>query len=121
MYVNLHAARTLPSHKLKAFRLVEAHRAMDTADLVLIEPRAVTRDGAIVQEGGRVLAELARARGLPVYAVATSWHVLPAAHPRHGEELLPAQFLTSILSEHGAYAHDQFLSRVQKAFPLLLE
>jgi translation initiation factor 2B subunit (eIF-2B alpha/beta/delta family) len=118
--VNQAHINKLPLHKLEAHRAITAHYALDGADLLLIEPKAITPTSIVARKGARLLAELAIARGIPVYALATSWHATPRWHASHNDEKIPPQFLTGILSEHGIYAHDQFLGRVQKAFPWLL-
>lgn len=117
--VNQAHINTLPLHKLEAHRAITAHRALDGADLLLLETKAVTPTSVIARQGARLLAELASAHGIPVYALATSWHATPRWHTSTNDEKIPARLLTGILSEHGIYAHDQFLGRVQKTFPWL--
>ncbi len=97
----------------------QAPEAFDGSDLLMLEARAVTKDGFIASKGARLLIELARARGIPVYGLATSWHATPSWNDVQAEYVHP-NVLTGIISEHGIYAHDQFLARVQKTFPWLL-
>lgn len=117
----LHAEQTvmykLPLLKLEAHQPLAAVQMLKSADLVLLAPHAVTPEGIVVQQGGRLLAELANARTIPVYGAALSWHASPRWSKSKSDELVPARFLTGIISEHGIYAHDQFLARVQKTFP----
>lgn len=120
LHANQSVLHTLSLSKLEAHQPIAAAQALDGADLVLLEPRAITPEGVIVERGGRMLAELASARGIPVYAPATSWHATPSWQTTRHEENVPAQFITGILSEHGIYKHNEFLGRVQKTFPWLL-
>jgi len=117
LHVNQAILHSLSLLKLEAHQPITAANALENADLVLLEPHAITPEGIAVQQGGRLLAELADARGIPVYAAATSWHAIPGWSHSRSDERVPARFLTGIISEHGIYAHDQFLARVQKTFP----
>lgn len=125
---NARHVRFLRAHPnaLNVLRRAEAHhpltapRALEKADLVLLEPRAITVKDAVVAQGGRLLAELAKAHGLPVYAVATSWHASAGWRTAEDEERIPHAYLTGIISEHGIYKPTQFLARVKKTFPWLL-
>ncbi len=116
---NQATAHVLPVHKLRRHRARTVPDALDGAHAVLLEARAVTNKGMIAHQGARLLMELARARGIPMYGLATSWHVTPRQARGERGEFVPAKALTGIISEHGIYAHDQFLARVQKTFPWL--
>jgi hypothetical protein len=94
-----------------------AHEAVREADAIVLEPRAVTEKGIIVPHGSNLLAELAAARGTPVYVLASSWHTAKNAEPTKDEEY--AEHVTGILSEHGLSSAKKFLSTVQKSFPWL--
>jgi translation initiation factor 2B subunit (eIF-2B alpha/beta/delta family) len=117
---NPSALHDFPLTKLEAHKPLGATQALDNADMLLLEPRAITPEGVVVERGGRLLAELASARGVPVYVLGTSWHATPQWKASRTEELVPAAALTGILSEHGIYAHKEFLGRVEKTFPWLL-
>ncbi len=110
----------LPVHKLEYHQPISAHNALDRADIVVLEPEAITKEGIVVQKGARLLAELAIARGIPVYAIGTSWHAAPKWHSHAGNEKVPAGFLTGVLSEHGIYAHKDFIVNVKKDFPWII-
>jgi translation initiation factor 2B subunit (eIF-2B alpha/beta/delta family) len=110
----------LPNEMLEAHQPLTAHAALENADLLLLEPSAVTEKGFFVERGGMMLAELAKAMGIPVYAAATSWHTAPKWSPSQSEERIPPEYITGVLSEHGIYGHEEFLSRVEKAFPWIL-
>lgn len=103
--------------KLAFFDPLVIQDALDRADLVLLVPDAVVPEGVVCKKGGRLLVELAQARGVPVYGVATSWHV---ALSWDGDEMVPGGRLAGVISEHGIYSHSQFLARVRKTFPELL-
>lgn len=94
-----------------------AHEAVREADAVVLEPRAVTEKGIIVPHGSNLLAELATARGTPVYVLASSWHAAKNAEPTKDEEY--AEHVTGILSENGLVSAKKFLSAAQKSFPWL--
>jgi translation initiation factor 2B subunit (eIF-2B alpha/beta/delta family) len=114
------AIKLLPETDMAVHHPLTSYTALENADLVLLEPSAITSKGVFVERGGRILAELARARGMPVYALATSWHTSPNWKPGQTDEHVPQEFLTGIISEHGIYEHNEFLAKVQKAFPWML-
>ncbi|MEM2915857.1 MAG: hypothetical protein QXT19_00645 [Candidatus Woesearchaeota archaeon] len=108
---------------LKDIPFAEAHKpliapsAIENADFVLIESKAISKKGVIVENGGRMLSMLAKARGIPIYALATSWHVVSENQLARNEECIPPEMISAVVSEHGTYAFRVFLARVQKAFP----
>jgi hypothetical protein len=110
----------LPVHKLESHNVLTAHASMAGADMVLLEPTAVSDMGVFTASGGRLLAELAKARDIPVYALATSWHTAPNRPAQQGEERVPQDLITGIISEQGIFSHEEFLDRVQKDFPWML-
>jgi translation initiation factor 2B subunit (eIF-2B alpha/beta/delta family) len=114
------ALHNLPAHKLECHQPISAHSAFDNAHLLLLAPQAVTRQGAVVQKGGLLLAELASARGIPVYALATAWHTAPKWHADANNENIPAGLITGILSEHGIHSHKDFMANVKKDFPWII-
>lgn len=109
----------IPPAKSAQHQPFSAPAAFDNADLLLLEPRAVTPQGIVAEQGSRLLVELASARGVPVYALSTSLHVTPRWKNVLGDEIIPGELLDGVISEHGIYAHDQFLARVQASFPWL--
>ncbi len=96
-----------------------APEAFDDADILLLEPRAITTKGVVAEPGSRLLVELARARGIPVYALATSLHVAPRWQHSKNDEIIDGSLVDGVISEHGIYAHGQFVMRVEKSFPWL--
>ncbi|MEM4265465.1 MAG: hypothetical protein QXX65_00075 [Candidatus Woesearchaeota archaeon] len=114
------ALQYLPVHKLEYYKPLAAAESLDNANLVLLEPEAVTKEGIFVKKGGRLLAELAAARGIPVYAVATAWHVVPKWHTKTNNEIVPAGLVLGILSEHGVYSHKDFIANVKKDFQWII-
>ena len=111
----------LPVHKLEYHKPLTAGNSLDGAGVVLLEPEAVTKEGVFVQNGGRLLAELAAARGIPVYAIATSWHVASEWHAKPNHEKVSGGLLTGVLSEHGIYSHKDFITKVKKDFPWIIK
>jgi translation initiation factor 2B subunit (eIF-2B alpha/beta/delta family) len=111
------AVKILPETDLEFHEPLTAHRAMENADVLLLEPSAVTKEGAIVKHGGRTLAEIAYARNIPVYVLATSWHSSQKKSLKKGEEIVPGALVTGIISEHGIFPHAEFISRVKNDFP----
>ncbi len=101
----------------------EAHKpltspaAIENADFVLLESKAISNEGIVVENGGRLLSELAKSRGIPVYALATSWHVAKKMKLVRNEERVPPEMISAVVSEHGTYAFRVFLTRVQKSLP----
>jgi translation initiation factor 2B subunit (eIF-2B alpha/beta/delta family) len=120
IHANQKHIHELPLHKLEAHKPLRAANALEGVDLLLLEPRAITGKGIVVQQGGRTLAELASARGIPVYVAATSWHVDASREPSQHEDSVPASLITGIVSEFGIYPHRAFLENVAKSFPELI-
>jgi translation initiation factor 2B subunit (eIF-2B alpha/beta/delta family) len=113
------ALKILPEADLSEHTAFSAPEAIENADLVILEPAAITKNGAVVEKGARLLAELACARNIPVYAIATSWHTVPKWQ-KAGAEEVPAGLLTGVMSDRGIHAHAEFLSRVQKDYPWII-
>lgn len=110
----------LPAHKLQLHKPLTAHKTMTGTDVVLLEPTAITNKGVFVASGGMLLAELAKAKGVPVYVLATSWHAVPSMPLQKCEECIPADLITGIISEYGIFGHKDFLNSVKKTFPWIL-
>jgi translation initiation factor 2B subunit (eIF-2B alpha/beta/delta family) len=113
------ALKELPASRLQSMHPLQASTALDNADFVVFEPKTITSNGIIVPLAGRILAELALSRGIPSYAIATSWHVSKSRQPGREEEHVSQAMLAGILSEHGIYNHEEFLRKAEKLFPWL--
>jgi hypothetical protein len=113
------ALKILPEANLSEHHAFSAPEALEKADMVVLEPVAITKNGAVVEKGARLLAELAYSRNIPVYAVATSWHTVPKWH-KAGTEEVPAGLLTGVMSDRGIHAHEEFLARVQQDYPWII-
>ena len=78
--------------------------AVQTADLVLLGADAIWPDGSIVNGvPSRALAEAAQAAGCPVYVLAERAKALagPLEPAEPGFEVVPARFLTELITENG--------------------
>lgn len=113
------ALKALHSTDLSDHSPLTAPEALENAGMVIFEPFAITKNGAVVEKGARLLAELAYARSIPVYAVATSWHTVPKWQ-KAGAEEVPAGLLAGVMSDHGIHPHAEFLKRVQKDYPWII-
>jgi hypothetical protein len=113
---NAAALGRLPAAKLHPRHPLGASKALDNTDIVVLEPKTATPEGIIVPFGGRTIAELAGSRGTPVYAITTAWHTSQDKKACREEELVPAELLTGVISEHGIHEYNEFLKR-SKTFP----
>jgi hypothetical protein len=113
------ASRTLRNKKVVAHPVSRAAAlaAIENADCVLLEPSAISSQGVFVRQGARLLCDLAKARGIPVYAMATSWHVVSSRPRGRSGELLPPEKISAVVSEHGVHAFRVFLKNIKKSCP----
>ncbi len=113
------ASRTLRNKKVVAHpvKRAAAPAAVENADCVLLEPSAISSKGVFVRQGARLLCDLAKARGIPVYAMATSWHVVSSRPRGRNVECVQPENITAVVSEHGVHAFRVFLSNIKKSCP----
>jgi translation initiation factor 2B subunit (eIF-2B alpha/beta/delta family) len=92
--------------------------AVAAADVVLVGADIVFLDGSIVSAAGTcAVAEAAAQAGLPVVAAAETLTLVPAdAHDPEEElfELTPAELLTTIVTEEGAFAPQEVASLIDR-------
>jgi len=94
------------------------HHVMKKADAVLLGCSAVTPRGISATLGAGLLAELAHAQGIPVYAVATGLDIT-SEHVQAGQEAVAGKLLTGIVSELGVFKHQQFLEEAGRQYPFI--
>ncbi len=95
----------------------DARAAIKNADCVLLEPVAISRRGVFVGRGARMLCRLANAHDIPVFAMATSWHVVSSMQRDGNVECVPSENISAVVSEHGVHAFNVFLNNTRKSCP----
>ena len=108
------------------FPVSAARQALKNADVVVLGAEAVTSDKVVTEMGGELFSELAVQRGIPVFAVASSFQfhnsidvrVLRNSNSavcfRHVFEKVNPSLITGIISEKGVHEPSVFVSIMQK-------
>ncbi len=106
--------------------------ALEKASIVMLGADALLPDAVINKIGSGVVAELAYARGLPLYVVADSWKFTTATsieerpstevwkiHKRNimvknpAFEKIPVKYVKAVVSELGVLSYNKFLRKVK--------
>jgi hypothetical protein len=112
-------AHVLMMDDKEGFSSSTAHLAVRNADVIIIGCEHVTPNGVAAPLGAGLLAELAHARGIPVYALAIGLQYDSEGEECKacGEERVAPDLLTGIISELGVLSHDAFVHDVFHAYP----
>lgn len=107
------------------FPSAAARQALKKSDLVVISAEAITPEKVVSEMGGELFAELAAQKGVPVFAVASSYQFhhsidlnslrgnMQAFGAKHIFEKVQPALITGIISEKGVHSHSVFVDTVK--------